>query len=113
MITCKSFIGTGLTKYNQHQLFLRFKRVMSIPSFCEIDEDLVIVIDFYASFLLIPQTKMKRYEIKNGLSYDFSNQKEGIRKREEKKWNNFMQKKKKSDLKKLFIGEKFKSEKKR
>jgi hypothetical protein len=58
------YFGTGMMKYNEKQLYKKFMKVIEISPIARLDAELVFDIKFYARFLAIYLSKMKKDWIK-------------------------------------------------
>jgi hypothetical protein len=52
--------GTGMMKFTEKQLYKKFLKVIEIPPIARLDAELVFDIKFYARFLAIYISKMKK-----------------------------------------------------
>jgi hypothetical protein len=54
------FFGTAMMRYNEKQIYKKFLKVVDIPLITRLDAELMLDFKFYARFLALYVTKMKR-----------------------------------------------------
>jgi hypothetical protein len=54
------YFGTGMMKFNEKKLYKNFLKVIEIPPIAKLDAELMFDIKFYARFLAIYLSKMKK-----------------------------------------------------
>jgi hypothetical protein len=80
MAANSELFGTGLTRYNQNQLYKKFLKVIEVSPLTRLDVSLMEDFRFYARFLAIFAIKMKKDWVRKDESY-FG---EGLKERKEK-----------------------------
>jgi hypothetical protein len=60
MAANNELFGTDLTRYNEKQLYMKFSKVIEVPQLARLDVSLIEDFRFYARFLVIYATKMKK-----------------------------------------------------
>jgi hypothetical protein len=75
--------GTGMTRFNQKQLYKKFLKVIEVPPLARLDVSPMNDFKFYARFLAIYVTKMKKDWVRRDQSYLG----EGLKERKEKQVN--------------------------
>jgi hypothetical protein len=78
---CKLF-GTAMTRYNEKQLYKKFLDIIEIP-LSRLDSSLMEDLRFYARFLVMYATKMKKDWVQDDKSYDGNGRKKRVSEKEE------------------------------
>jgi hypothetical protein len=80
MAANSELFGTGLTRYNEKQLYKKFLKVIEVPRLARLDVSLLEDFRFYARFLAIYASKMKKDWVKKDRNF-FG---DGLKERKEK-----------------------------
>jgi hypothetical protein len=69
MAANSELFGTGMTRYNEKQLYKKFLKVIEVTLLARLDVSLMEDFKFYARFLAMYVSKMKKDWVKNNQSY--------------------------------------------
>jgi hypothetical protein len=62
--------GTEIMRYNENQLYDRFRNAVVMLPFYEENKDLLFNLDFFARFLAIYALRIKLFEVLKSSNYD-------------------------------------------
>jgi hypothetical protein len=86
MNSVNGIFGLGLMRYNESQLFDRFRNDFVSPPYYELDTDLLRYLEIFARFLIIYRIKLKVFKVLISFNFDDTYRMIKLEKKEQRKY---------------------------